>query len=289
MGTHRKSSNITMKKTFAVGAIAGAAAGFGALSLAPTAFADNNDNEGWWLGSGNMNGNNTIIGQSGNGIVNQNGGGNGNIMNNQLNALSPVVGSGLAVNAAPTTAVGGAAAVTNAPIAALNGNPVSTTLGVNPALAGNLGAALGGSNVTGANAALPVPINTVGANAATQAPAVIPTVPGFLEVITNEATGVDQGDVSADIEDNDDAGDAGNLQVASADTGDVSGGRNQGGDTRNGNGNTLSGGTGGSASASSNTTATAGGNVAQNSSNNNTVNNNGNDSRNSVGNDNDDD
>ena len=92
MGTHRKSHESALKKTLAAGAIAGAAVGFGALAAAPMAFADNNDNEGWWLGSGNANNNNTIFGQMGSGNANQFGNFNGNIMNNQLNAFSPVIG-----------------------------------------------------------------------------------------------------------------------------------------------------------------------------------------------------
>ncbi len=60
MATHRKSHDGLMKKTLAAGAIAGAAVGFGALAAAPLASADTNDNTGWWLGSGNANGNNTI-------------------------------------------------------------------------------------------------------------------------------------------------------------------------------------------------------------------------------------
>ncbi len=103
MGTHRKSHEGRLKKTLAAGAIAGAAVGFGALAAAPSAFADNNDNEGWWLGSGNANNNNTIIGQVGSGNANQFGNFNGNIMNNQLNALSPVIG-GTAVQANTTSA-----------------------------------------------------------------------------------------------------------------------------------------------------------------------------------------
>ena len=101
MGTHRKSHEGRLKKTLAAGAIAGAAVGFGALAAAPSAFADNNDNEGWWLGSGNANNNNTIFGQVGSGNANQFGNFNGNIMNNQLNALSPVIG-GTAVQANTT-------------------------------------------------------------------------------------------------------------------------------------------------------------------------------------------
>ena len=101
MGTHRKSHEGRLKKTLAAGAIAGAAVGFGALAAAPSAFADNNDNEGWWLGSGNANNNNTIIGQVGSGNANEFGNFNGNIMNNQLNALSPVIG-GTAVQANTT-------------------------------------------------------------------------------------------------------------------------------------------------------------------------------------------
>ena len=53
------------------------------------AFADTSDNEGWWLGSGNASNNNTIFGQVGSGNANQFGNFNGNIMNNQLNALQP--------------------------------------------------------------------------------------------------------------------------------------------------------------------------------------------------------
>ena len=104
MGTHRKSHEGRLKKTLAAGAIAGAAVGFGALAAAPSAFADNNDNEGWWLGSGNANNNNTIFGQVGSGNANQFGNFNGNIMNNQLNALSPVIG-GTAVQANTTSPI----------------------------------------------------------------------------------------------------------------------------------------------------------------------------------------
>ena len=92
MGTHRKSHESALKKTLAAGAIAGAAVGFGALAASPMAFADTSDNEGWWLGSGNASNNNTIFGQMGSGNSNQFGNFNGNIMNNQLNAFSPVIG-----------------------------------------------------------------------------------------------------------------------------------------------------------------------------------------------------
>ena len=77
MGTH-------LRKTVAASAIAGAAVGFGAFALAPTASADTaSDNTGWWLGSGNASNNNTIIGQAGAGNSNQFGNFNGNVMNNQ--------------------------------------------------------------------------------------------------------------------------------------------------------------------------------------------------------------
>ena len=89
------------RKTIAAGAIAGAAVGFAALAAAPMASADTTDNEGWWLGSGNANNNNTIFGQAGAGNSNQFGNFNGNIMNNQLNAFSPVIG-GTAVQANTT-------------------------------------------------------------------------------------------------------------------------------------------------------------------------------------------
>ena len=97
MGKHRKTraarTPAKLNRTCAICAIAGAA-GFGLISLAPTAFADNSSDDGWWLGSGN----NTPIGNNGNGNTSQNGAFNGNVMNNQLNLLSPVIG-GTAVNA----------------------------------------------------------------------------------------------------------------------------------------------------------------------------------------------
>ena len=65
------------------------------------AWGSNAGDDGWWLGSGN----NTTIGNNGNGNTSQNGAFNGNIMNNQVNVLSPVIG-GTAVNTG--AAVGGA-------------------------------------------------------------------------------------------------------------------------------------------------------------------------------------
>ena len=56
MGNHRKTraarTPSKLNRTCAICAIAGAA-GFGLISLAPTAFADNSSDDGWWLGSGN--------------------------------------------------------------------------------------------------------------------------------------------------------------------------------------------------------------------------------------------
>src|SRR6478752_5438120 len=124
-----------LRKTIAASAIAGAAVGFGALLGAPTAFADTNNDDGWWLGSGNANGNNTIFGQAGAGNSNQFGNFNGNIQNNQLNALSPVVG-GTAVQANTTSPVT-TQATTNTPVSALNGGAaaIPVNAGANTATA----------------------------------------------------------------------------------------------------------------------------------------------------------
>src|SRR3954462_1111100 len=112
MGNHRKTraarTPSKLNRTCAICAIAGAA-GFGLISLAPTAFADNSSDDGWWLGSGY----NTTIGNNGNGNTSQNGAFNGNVMNNQLNLLSPVIG-GTAVNGAAATGGVGTSAATNA-------------------------------------------------------------------------------------------------------------------------------------------------------------------------------
>src|SRR5689334_20762786 len=151
-----------MKKTIAATAIAGAAVGFGALVAAPLASADTNGNTGWWFGSGNASGNNTIIGQAGSGNGNQFGNFNGNVQNNQLNALSPVIG-GTAVQT-NTTANTTTQAQTAAPVSAANGATLGTTLGLdaNTPTAAPIGAAApigGAANVTGANTDATVPIN----------------------------------------------------------------------------------------------------------------------------------
>ena len=97
MSKHVKTrKSTTLNRTAAVGAIAGCALGFGALSaaLAPIASADS-----WWILSDNT----TTIGSNGNGNSNQFGGiANGNIGNAQNNVpiLSPVTASGIATNAA---------------------------------------------------------------------------------------------------------------------------------------------------------------------------------------------
>jgi hypothetical protein len=290
MGTHRKASKSTqLKKTFAVGVIAGAAAGFGALSLAPTAFADitNEDNEGWWLGSGNLNGNQTIFGNNGNGVVNQFGAANGNIMNNQTNIplLSPQLNTGTAAQV--NTPVNLNVPVTaNTPVVTGNGAALGTTVGASPATAVPLGAALGGANLTGANAGAAVPINA-GAAIPVQIPVQIPAAP-ILSTLeqTNTQTGVgaqQSGTTTGAIIDDRDTAEGGtNLQVAGAHS-EVTGGNTRGGNTYVGG--SATGGTIVNNNTPSNS-AVAANNYANNSSNNNTVNNNGNNSSNSVGNDN---
>ena len=68
MGKHRKTRAVPAKlnRTCAICAVAGAA-GFGLISLAPSAFADNTSSDSWWIGSGN----NTPIGNNGNGNTSQ--------------------------------------------------------------------------------------------------------------------------------------------------------------------------------------------------------------------------
>lgn len=302
MGTHRKPRESKLNRTLAIGAIAGATAGFGALATlsAPVASADE---AGWWLTDGDImsdndiaSGNNTVLGSVGSGISNQSSLGSNNIVNNQFNVLSPVIGSGTAVNSGAATATGGSAAAVNAPIAAANGTALGTTLGVNPALAGNLGGALGGlgvggSNLTGANAAAAVPV-TAGAAAANQIP-LVPVTDGTTGDAINAAVGAANGPTSAGVTNNPTnespgTAQATNAQVAGASSGNVSGGGQEGGNTSLGT-NIVKAGTGGSASASNNNSAIAGGNVATNTSNTNTSTNNGNNSPNTVGNNNDSD
>ncbi len=111
---------------------------------------NNSSGSGWWLGSGN----NTTIGNNGNGNSSQNGAFNGNVMNNQVNLLSPVIG-GTAANAAAATGGAGTSAATNvgAPVA---GAAVGTTTSANPAVGGQ---AVGGTAAGGTNGA----VNTAGA------------------------------------------------------------------------------------------------------------------------------
>ena len=101
MGNHRKPraarTPAKLNRTCAICAIAGAA-GYGLISLAPIAMADNTSEDGWWFGSGN----NTPIGNNGNGNTSQNGAFNGNIMNNQANPFSPIIG-GTAANGGVAT------------------------------------------------------------------------------------------------------------------------------------------------------------------------------------------
>lgn len=281
MGTHRKSHEGALKKTLAAGAIAGAAVGFGALAAAPMASADESGNEGWWLGSGNANNNNTIFGQMGSGNANQIGNFNGNIQNKQFNVLSPVIGgTATQVNVPINTNTPIAA---NVPVVTGNNAGTGTTLGVNPALATpiGLGAGLGGSPV-GLNGGAAIPVNA-GAAIPIQIPIQVPlAVPG--DNINAGVGAVQTGDTTGAIVDDsgDQAGDGiGNVQVAGAESGDVKGGNNSattnvGGSA--GNGTTI---------INRNTainTATAAGNIAHNSSNNNTNTGSGTNSPNSVGN-----
>ncbi len=150
MSKHSKSR----RRAVAITAVAGSAIGFGVLAAlaTPTAGADIQGGDGWWLFSGTA----AAIGNNGNGNTNQFGGGNGNIINGQLNVpiLSPVIAGGNAINAAPALgglAVGGlgASTATNLDLP-VGGSALSTALGLNPAVAlggiggSNLGASLGG-------------------------------------------------------------------------------------------------------------------------------------------------
>ncbi len=280
MGTHRKASKSTqLKKTFAVGAIAGAAAGFGALSLAPTAFADitNEDNEGWWLGSGNLNGNQTIFGNNGNGVVNQFGVANGNIMNNQTNIplFSPQLNAGTAAQV--NTPV-----QPNTPIAANLQAPIGNGTAISPAAAPNVALGSGlAANLTGANAAAATPINA-GANVL---PIQAPVQNNLIPIGGTQDNGgntqvpigaIQAGENEAEVNDQDDALGISNQEALAigGDAGDVD---QEGTASNNGSINNNN---------TPNNSAVAANNYANNSSNNNSVNNNGNNSSNSVGNDN---
>jgi hypothetical protein len=173
MSKHRKMRTSRINRTLAAGAVVGStAAGFGVLSalVGPTASADQDlsciasgAGCGWFAG----NDVNVPIGINGNGTTTQFGAANGNVMNNQLNFLSPVVG-GIGANTGATTATGGTqvAAQTGAPI---GGAAVAPNIGINPALGGigGLGTATNGATTSaatggGVNTALP----TGGANVA---------------------------------------------------------------------------------------------------------------------------
>jgi hypothetical protein len=282
-----------MKKTIAASAIAGAAVGFGALLAAPLASADTNDNTGWWLGSGNASGNNTIIGQAGSGNANQFGNFNGNIQNNQLNALSPVIG-GTATQANVTSPVT-TQAQTNVPVSALNGAALGTTLGAGTttSAASPIGAAVpigAAGNLTGANAGAAVPINA-GAAVPIQIPVQVPAALGTINGANNNAgvgaqqSGPTTGAVIDDSDTANNAQTATNSQVASSSATSVNDNHttSSGGNTTQNS--TLNGGTVRNSTTNVNT-ATAGGNIAHNTSNNNTNTGSGTNSNTSVGNNN---
>jgi len=295
MATHRKSHEGTLKKTLAAGAIAGAAVGFSALVATPTASADtNSDNAGWWIGSGSASNNNTIFGQVG----------NGNVMNNQLNALSPVIG-GNAVQTNATTNTN-TQTTTDAQTSALNGGalaiPVSagantaTALPLGAALAGNLGAGTGGASTanTGGNPAtqnpVNVPITTGGNNVLPIVPVLSNLNPGGPGTVTDTASpnntsgsGAITGPVSSGG-----VGAAGNPEATNAQVAAAGASSTNTGTASSTGGNTTQHSTTTGGTITNNTTNVnsghAAGNEANNSTNNNTNTNSGNNSSNSVGN-----
>ena len=259
-------------------------------------------------GNGNDNGhnsfvadNNTLIGViNGNGNSTQQAWGAGNVINNQRNLLSPVVG-GLAVNAAVTAAVGGSSIAADAPIGAANGNNVGGTIGLNTAAdlstnaGGALGAALGGS-ILGVQAPVTAPVNVgvaVPVNAQTQA---ICVAGGGCDNTGHNpqaggATQENPGPLSQTTE-NQTAGNADaeviEDQVASS-TSTASGNTTQTNQTggRTTVHGTATSHTGGNTSVKTKTTGTAGGNISRNTSTTNKSTDNGSGSTNSVGNNND--
>jgi len=297
VGNHNNSGNTNS---------AGDNSGFFALAAPAAASAD----PLWEIltGNGNDNGhntfladNNTLIGViNGNGNSTQQAWGAGNVINNQRNLLSPVVG-GLAVNAAVTAAVGGSSIAADAPIGAANGNNVGGTIGLNTAAdlstnaGGALGAALGGS-ILGVQAPVTAPVNVgvaVPVNAQTQA---ICVAGGGCDNTGHNpqaggATQENPGPLSQTTE-NQTAGNADaeviEDQVASS-TSTASGNTTQTNQTggRTTVHGTATSHTGGNTSVKTKTTGTAGGNISRNTSTTNKSTDNGSGSTNSVGNNND--